>query len=902
MKWIERKYQDKQILCDLEQALSAIPILSQGTVHVLFHSRTKGSSTAASALQNFPLYSSRNQSLAPGIIAHLSSKKTVPLRYEAGSSLSANLLDLQSQNLHEVCRDSDAIGYLLMYALFQEYIIILKSVAQKAKFIDACKKTFAGLTMGTSQAYKKLAESWPLEPSKQMKNLLATRIVSQELRESDQVAQENWYEQKFCSDADTSRVTQFDEKQFQQILKFLQNAQDAQDATKPMSASSTTDSYSKWLDALTPSVLKSLETLFDLQKTQQQWLASLWGDHENSLYTHMKRLKSIATQSANQGKEIGVLFSMQESKMKQIKNLFEEFHYKAFPFPTSLDSETFLENMPENLATQKQEQEQKQEQKQEQERETFHNEDEGRNANANRTKEKTALMKGLGNLLNSLKPAKNFLTKSKQPTTEKQKASQKDKKQIEFVGTENLAQHTMNLLDVKPEIQTDFLSHLTELYKMRKQSKSSSQAKKSQKKITDYYWRLWEQGFQYWLNPKVSNPEYLAWFLHLGVFDERWITQDHMKQIRNLPLPNTLSTESMNTGKDFATVDPATAANQQSTFSASDWLQRIYNRQEENSWNTDGESLIEVLNKDRKPKERWATIDEVPEANLSPNTSINFEISNFIATATSLATGRPLDALPFFTSEGLGSNLSEHYIDEKKLEDMLTEFRSIDFSIFYRSVVYHNPDLQISAEFIQREIRPYFVLLPISGNKGILWQELGNKDRNSQGRIAIPRFSQKNIRQMLIEAMGAYRWDITKIMMGADWNNIGVPSITSIYTDYIQFIRKNKNLSTAAREKAQMEFKKHRSDRDRFVNDYVHWLESEAKGIPKLNKVAREIFYYQVPFASSLRKKLSANPIYDRLDTRLTNLRLKKYNSLSMRYKNRSIPKELEENLAYYKL
>ncbi|MCX7997433.1 MAG: hypothetical protein N3A69_00590 [Leptospiraceae bacterium] len=147
---------------------------------------------------------------------------------------------------------------------------------------------------------------------------------------------------------------------------------------------------------------------------------------------------------------------------------------------------------------------------------------------------------------------------------------------------------------------------------------------------------------------------------------------------------------------------------------------------------------------------------------------------------------------------------------------------------------------------MQRSIIPDFIVVPSIGTKVMMWQDLsvfrGAGSKESRGRIVLPMFVSGDLKILLLEAIAAFRWELTKNILGPDWNNVGIPSITSEYMDYIQFFKKSKDLTIEMKEKIAAEFKRFRTDRDKFVNDYLLWIKYESEGVQRLNRVVRNIF------------------------------------------------------------
>ena len=102
-----------------------------------------------------------------------------------------------------------------------------------------------------------------------------------------------------------------------------------------------------------------------------------------------------------------------------------------------------------------------------------------------------------------------------------------------------------------------------------------------------------------------------------------------------------------------------------------------------------------------------------------------------------------------------------------------------------------------------------------------------------------------------------------KRIQGARWNDLTELSLTSEYFDYIQFYRKNGDLSPETKEKIKNNLIKTKNNyKEMFVLDYMAWILYESAGSPRLNKVARTILFNYCPFPGEIRNKLGTNPIY----------------------------------------
>ena len=109
------------------------------------------------------------------------------------------------------------------------------------------------------------------------------------------------------------------------------------------------------------------------------------------------------------------------------------------------------------------------------------------------------------------------------------------------------------------------------------------------------------------------------------------------------------------------------------------------------------------------------------------------------------------------------------------------------------------------------------------------------------------------------------REKICRKIQGVYWNDLREPSLTSEYCDYMQFYRKNSELSAEAKDKIKTDLARCRnSQKEVFVKDYDNWMKYESQGSFRLNKVSRSILMKYCPFAKEVRSALMANPQYQK--------------------------------------
>ena len=129
--------------------------------------------------------------------------------------------------------------------------------------------------------------------------------------------------------------------------------------------------------------------------------------------------------------------------------------------------------------------------------------------------------------------------------------------------------------------------------------------------------------------------------------------------------------------------------------------------------------------------------------------------------------------------------------------------------------------------------------------------------------MALSIFHAEDLLGTVIRLTGDFRWELCKRIQGARWNDVSDHSLTSDYFDYVQFYRKNRDLSAEIKEKIKSSLQRAKNSfKEMFIRDYTLWVLYEGNGSPRLNKVARQILYTYCPFDQVLAAKIKANPIY----------------------------------------
>ncbi len=168
------------------------------------------------------------------------------------------------------------------------------------------------------------------------------------------------------------------------------------------------------------------------------------------------------------------------------------------------------------------------------------------------------------------------------------------------------------------------------------------------------------------------------------------------------------------------------------------------------------------------------------------------------------------------------------------------EIESIDFTLFQR-IVKSN---------VMRNA-PIVLLVPCYGSRGFCWEPFERGQRNtSSSKLVVPMYS-RDLYTAVVYAVGDYRWQIAKELAGQFWMKEG---LTGWYFQWFDSNIKKGDI------------------KEKFIEDYILWMKWEQKGVQKLSKEVREIFWRFIPFTRKVKKTLvKMGPVYRELSKKEQN-------------------------------
>lgn len=468
--------------------------------------------------------------------------------------------------------------------------------------------------------------------------------------------------------------------------------------------------------------------------------------------------------------------------------------------------------------------------------------------------------------------------------------SEKDGEQAEgdYVNVSVLNGALEAILDyseIDEETSNQFKGFVNDFINLKDKMSTDDNARTLRKNIIKIFYNLYKLVFLKDYKSKEKTPLVIDLFLKYGFVSEKLVSDEIKKELLTLKI-------------DVADDGPCIV------YDMKEWLTGIYEKKHEPSKNDFDMDYYENLRERRKTGD--ITAEEEQKLLKDNEAKVVYEIDNMFRTNHRLIYGQISVFVPFLYTEGCSGQISRCFLSKDKINTAVKSLLEIDFSAFYRERLFTEKIDVIKKEYIVEEVMPDFIIFPAFGNNGIMWQEISGRKRNSKGRFLLPAFLGTDINSVMIKLFGRFRWELCRTIQGSAWNNIQLKSLTSEYSDFVQFYRKNRELSDDKKEKLKLQIQKCRNNtREVFVIDYENWIKLESKGGLCLSKPAREIFATYCPFSKAIRDKVKEQPLFREAMTRFDRERGKKRKEYDLKFRvwNKDkveVPQEVIDTRDFY--
>lgn len=461
-----------------------------------------------------------------------------------------------------------------------------------------------------------------------------------------------------------------------------------------------------------------------------------------------------------------------------------------------------------------------------------------------------------------------------------------EEKEEESEGPSSDLEFILDYAGFMGEEKENYLKDFTEYSKCYTKIQRDKDANKLRKQINNEFYEIYKKCFFRAVNDR-NIPATVEMYLNFGYVDGAFLEEDKINGL-------------------FSITTHMELISSEHVFTIFNWLKAVYRGDKEpskNEFDLDFDHyLIEEYKAGNIKKE------DIDKIKAKPEERVNFEIDNMFKTVNRLTYGNISSFNAVLNNSDMFNDPSSMLITKNKLFEAVNQIRGVDFSAYYRPIYANNLPEELQHEVLMQEILPDVILMPNAGAKGMMWQETASIKNDTPARFMLPIFATCDINDEMIELTARYRWELCRKIQGPRWNDIRDHSLTSDYYDYLQFYKKNHDLSAEAKDQIKSSLTRAKNSyREVFVRDYLNWIKYESKGGFRLNKFVRNIVFEYCPFSKDIRSKLEDSPMFSNAIHKFNVNNAKALKRLTALYDHYTkgggqITPELKENIDYYEL
>lgn len=391
------------------------------------------------------------------------------------------------------------------------------------------------------------------------------------------------------------------------------------------------------------------------------------------------------------------------------------------------------------------------------------------------------------------------------------------------------------------DLETSFRKNIGKYKETINKNGTEDEVRQLRHQIAKEFYQVYAAAFMKSVHDK-EIPKVVKMFFHFGYVDEE------LAGIQNAVYL-------------YQIADQLPTSPKEGVYSFYEWLMAVYEGRKEPCRNEFDLDYAAYLHEEK----RMGNITKEQERELLKDAAskVKYELDNVFPSVNKMTFGRISTFCPVFSEHNVMKDLSTTLVSKDQVKRILNNIRERDYKAYYRETLFTNPEQGVVKEFINVEVLPDVILMPNIGTRGAMWQEIEGKRRNTPARMMSSIFQMEDMALIMIRLTGEFRWEMCKRIQGGRWNDVSERSLTSEYFDYIQFYRKNPDLSPDAKDKIRIDMARAKNSfKEMFIMDYLMWILYESNGAPRLNKVARNIMITYCTFPLNIREKLKANPMY----------------------------------------
>lgn len=435
------------------------------------------------------------------------------------------------------------------------------------------------------------------------------------------------------------------------------------------------------------------------------------------------------------------------------------------------------------------------------------------------------------------------------------------------------------------EVNSTFKNALTSYKELSDKNATTQEAMKLRRTLTDSFYKIYNAAFYNSLTD-MNIPPILKMFFNFGFVDADLCGMECACYL-------------------YQNASHYAGSPEHGIYTAYEWMRAVYDGIKEPSINELDENFEKHV---QSLKSDGSISAEKAQEMLQDNVEkVAFELENMFTRGCKITSGRPSVYCPVLSEHQFIRQPEDALLYPDQIIKQIDAIRAADYTVFARKSLTVLSEKENIHDFFNVEILPDIILMPVVGMRGAMWQEIVGRNRLTPARMMLPIFQLEELEKIMIRMVGEYRWEMCKRVQGARWNDVTEPSLTSLYYDFLQFYKKNPELSTDTKEKIKTGLQKCKSNfKEYFLTDYMTYIMFESKGSPHLVKNARAILFSQCPLSAPIRQTLSSNPIYQELleaHKRSVAERCRKLDNLSKKLiaKGEPVPESMAEEIAFTK-
>ena len=137
----------------------------------------------------------------------------------------------------------------------------------------------------------------------------------------------------------------------------------------------------------------------------------------------------------------------------------------------------------------------------------------------------------------------------------------------------------------------------------------------------------------------------------------------------------------------------------------------------------------------------------VKDTFMDPDQRMHFEVDKLLRYADRNVNGNISTFVPVLCSEGLYNKIDNAVVTGAAINSEVRKLEKLDYSIFYREKLTTYPEVEIPNFTNIVRFTPDFILFPVYGRNGVLWQDIEGRVKQSHARILLPSLFEQDLSQ-----------------------------------------------------------------------------------------------------------------------------------------------------------